>query len=424
MNRALYFFVISFFSILSLLAEEGQAFITTSSKKLDQQWVGQKLDIYLELHSPTWFSGTARFDIPEMKDAIIFKIPGSPVLGNLEKNGQNYTKQIHTFAVFTRRPGRVTIPAFNVEYGIARAGEKPERVKLKSKAITIETQIPKELMGKNFIVSENYSLEEHWTKDLKSNKFKVGDSIKRTIKQSTDNTLSMLLIPILIKAPPSFSIYPEKAKLNDAMVRGDFSAERSEAFSYLFKEEGEITFPEIKLYSYNPITNTTQEHILKAFKLKIAPNPLYKKEASNRIPEEDEEWPLWLLIFIPITLILFFHKKLKLQFSRWNEKRKQSEAYTFALLIKSAPKLEPNKLYAEVDLWVKKLGFASFEHLVKNSSSSSLKEQYSLLNQQLFNNSSDLVDRGLFINELRLARKLYLKKIKLLTKQEKAFFGF
>ena len=63
MNRLLLVFLPLF------IFAEGKPFIETNYKAKEEQWVGQKLDFYVELYSPTWFSGTPRFEIPEMRDA-------------------------------------------------------------------------------------------------------------------------------------------------------------------------------------------------------------------------------------------------------------------------------------------------------------------------------------------------------------------
>ncbi|EDM25510.1 hypothetical protein LNTAR_23614 [Lentisphaera araneosa HTCC2155] len=425
MNKRLTFIYFCLFSFLQIAAQEGAPFVTTSSKKLDKQWVGQKLDFYVELHSPTWFSGTPRFDIPEMKDAVIFKIPGSPVLGNLEKDGQSYTKQIHSFAIFTRRPGRVTIPAFNVQYGIARTGKDPERVTLKSKPLTLETQVPKELMGKIFIVSENYSLKEHWDKTPDSHSFKVGDSLKRTITQAADNNLSMILPPIIIQPTQQFLVYPDKAKLKDSMVRGDFSAQRIDSCTYLFKEETELTLPEIKISSFNPKNEEITEHKLDAVKLAIAPNPLYQEETTDQAMVEEKMKPWWFaLILIPLLALIIFRKQVQIRFQIWNQERKESEAYLFAEFAKKAPHLSPQQVYLEADLWVKKLGFSSVAKLIESNSNPSLKDQFNALNQELFTAPKSAFDTQVFIGELRKSRKAYLKNKSVLHKQKKSFLDF
>ena len=419
MNKRLTFIYFCLFSFLQIAAQEGSPFVTTSSKKLDKQWVGQKLDFYVELHSPTWFSGTPRFDIPEMKDAVIFKIPGSPVLGNLEKDGQSYTKQIYSFAIFTRRPGRVTIPAFNVQYGIARAGKDPERVTLKSKPLTLETQVPKELMGKTFIVSENYSLKEQWDKKPDSHSFKVGDSLKRTITQTADNNLSMILPPIIIQPTQQFSVYPDKAKLKDSMVRGDFSAQRIDSCTYLFKEETEFTLPEIKISSFNPKNEEITEHKLDAVKLAIAPNPLYQEETTAQAIVEEKMRPWWFaLMLIPLLLLIIFRKQVQIPFQIWNQERKESEAYLFTEFAKKAPHLSPQQVYLEADLWVKKLGFSSVAKLIESNSNPSLKNQFTALNQELFAAPKSAFDTQVFIGELRQSRKVYLKNKKVFRKQK------
>ncbi|WDE96209.1 hypothetical protein PQO03_10860 [Lentisphaera profundi] len=423
MNKLILFLFLSFF-IDAQENEISEAFVSTEYKQEEQQWVGQKLNFDIVLYSPTWFSGTPRFEIPEMADAIIFKIPGSPLPGRMDKNGKEFISQSHSFAIFTRKAGELNIPAFTVEFSIAQSGKEPLRVTTQSKVLELSTLLPSALKQKIFITCEDYTLEEQWDKNIKDGSFKVGDSLKRTITRTCRNSLAMLIPPIDVKTDKNFSVYPASPKLNNSMQRGDFSASRVEVFNYIFEKEGEIILPEIITYCWNPTTNKVAKSILKKQELKISPNPLYKNSQES-IPLQEEKFNfLYLLFLSPIILILIFRKKIIQLYKFRIDQYKKSEAYEFKVLIKDFPQQSTREQFLSLDQWAKKLSLKSVAELINDFGSIELKNQYLALSSSLFSEQASPFNSSLFIKELVLARREFLKSQKQELISNKKFLGF
>ena len=88
-------------------------------------WVGQLVAFHVDLLSPTFFSGTPAFDMPNLPGAILMKIDERPTLSTEEIDGVTYSIQRHAFALFPQRAGTLVVPAFQVRFAVAPAYGKP-----------------------------------------------------------------------------------------------------------------------------------------------------------------------------------------------------------------------------------------------------------------------------------------------------------
>ncbi|MCM8529532.1 MAG: BatD family protein, partial [Lentisphaeraceae bacterium] len=161
-----YLFVLSIFCIQLLNGQTVQPLVKTKISEMSERWVGQRVPFYVELYSPSWFAGTPRFEIPEMKNAIVYKESGSPAQATVEIDGNNYSKQSYSFSIFTQEPGKITIPSFTVDFQVAVPGKKPQKISLRSEPISVKTLLPKVLKGKAFVTTSSFKVNETWSKRL------------------------------------------------------------------------------------------------------------------------------------------------------------------------------------------------------------------------------------------------------------------
>ena len=115
-----------------------------SRLKTDQSvWVGQRVGFHVDLLSATFFSGTPKFSLPSLPGAVLLKIEARPVLSTEQIDGDTYSVQRHTFAVFPQKPGQMLIPAFQVQFAVAPAfGQPPVEQTLMTTQLRVEADMP------------------------------------------------------------------------------------------------------------------------------------------------------------------------------------------------------------------------------------------------------------------------------------------
>jgi hypothetical protein len=88
-------------------------------------WVKQQVAFHVDLLSPTLFSGTPAFDLPNVPGAILMRVEEHPTLSTEQIDAATYSMQRHDFMRFPQRAGTLLIPAFRVRFAVPPAYGKP-----------------------------------------------------------------------------------------------------------------------------------------------------------------------------------------------------------------------------------------------------------------------------------------------------------
>ena len=97
-------------------AVAGKPMVKAQMGSTGKIWAGQKTVVVVKLYSPTYFSGVPKFELPEVSGLVMMKVPGRPVIGSEQVGDNTYSVQQHEFFVYPRRAGKVTIPAFPIQF--------------------------------------------------------------------------------------------------------------------------------------------------------------------------------------------------------------------------------------------------------------------------------------------------------------------
>lgn len=194
-------------------------------------WVGQKIPLYIDLFSPSFFSGTPKFDLPEISGVRVMKIPERPVMGTKEIEGNSFSTQRHEFVLFSQRPGQVNIPSFTVRFGVSgQAGAPPKEIALKTSPLTLTPKMPPGAEKLVTIIStRDLTVTEKW--DPAPKDAVTGDAFTRTVTFQAPDIPGMAFLPMPELQIPGIGIYAEAPVVHDRMERGDFVGERTEIIS-------------------------------------------------------------------------------------------------------------------------------------------------------------------------------------------------
>ncbi len=211
-------------------------------------WVAQEVRFYVELMSPTLFSGTPRFELPEVPGVILMKEEGRPILGSTTVDDDSWTTQRHEFRAYAHRTGKITIPSFPVRFSVAPAfGSPPEVQRMKTAAMNFESRMPPGAEDVALLVSTTQlDANEKWSPSLDDErkiKLQVGDAIRRQISMEAVDVPGMALPPIDFPKPSGLAAYPMTPEVSDKTNRGDLTGTRTDGITYVCEQPGEFTFP-------------------------------------------------------------------------------------------------------------------------------------------------------------------------------------
>lgn len=330
--------------------------------------VRQPFRVTISVYTATWYTNPLQFNNLKIENAFI--IPFTRTLSSIEYiQNKKYASLTFYYLVIPYETGELEIPALEITATTPPVGEyKGIKIPLETRAQRIEIKELPESEEKLWMVAKNVNYRESWNKEL--DMLKVGDVLERTIVLNASGTLPSLIQPLELEKPVGVSLYPAPPELKDTRTAQDVNGRRTEHYSYLFEEEGEVTFPEEQFFWWNPSTHRVYSRTIPERVLQIAPNPnldmmvslkdsLDALQASALQVQEEEPFPwkkyglillaglLALYLLVRIILIIIRHirrrRKAYLASSRYELNRCRRA------LRKKDARVFTNTLYTWVD---------------------------------------------------------------------------
>jgi len=356
-------------------------------------WVGQKVSFYVELLSPTFFSGSPKFDLPGIPGVVVMKIEERPVLGSEQIGENSFTTQRHEFAIFPQRQGKIVIPSFPVRFGVAGAiGEKPIEHRMATGKIGFTAAMPpgaEELS--TVITTRNLNISEKWEPIPK--KAKEGDAFTRTVIMKAPDLPGMAFPPLPQMNIPNIGIYPKPPVVKNRMERGDFIGERIDKVTYVCETEGSITIPAITIHWWDMESEKLKTEVLPEITLEVAPGKTDKSmDEPGKTMSASSKWVIILILSILSGITFYvswrFGKSGTAYIKKLSTERAETEPAYFHRFLSACKSNDPLKTFNELMRWLDRVNKSSkaptlSDFLKQNSDIQLKKELLSLQNSVL-----------------------------------------
>ena len=403
----------SFGVAVSLLLLSALAMIPTTARGTDQAkaraaldtdlpvWVGQQVAFHVDLLSPTFFSGTPAFDVPNVPGAVLMKVDERPTLSTEQIDGVTYSIQRHAFVLFPQRAGTLAVPAFQVRFAVAPAyGKPPVAQQLRLDPLNVEVKMPPGAEGLSMLVSTtDLMVDDQWLPALSSDRtvhLKVGDALTRTLKRRVADVPGMVLPPISFGSYDGLGVYPKPPVVEDATQRGDFTGQRVDTVTYMCETVGTYHLPALSIPWFDVDDEQLKRVELPAVTLAVVENPsLAVDSPMSQAPQPQPAANLWwwiggLVIAICIAAWLFrhFYHPFAIRLSAWRSRRADREAAYFARLKTACRSGDAAMAYDALTHWIDRLydgeGAPTIEQFVHDAKDAELRDQKEQLERQLF----------------------------------------
>ena len=350
--------VLAFSLLPNCSAHAASPQVRVSIDTTQSYWVGQKIPFYVDLLSPGFFSGSPKFDLPEISGVLVMKIPERPVMGTEEIEGHSFTRQRHEFVFFPQRPGQLNIPSFTVRFGVSgQAGAPPKEIALKTTPLTLTPKMPPgaEKLG-TIISTRDLKVTEGW--DPAPKDAVTGDAFTRTITFQAPDIPGMAFPPMPELQIPGIGIYPEAPVVNDRMERGDFVGERSETVSYVMEDDGKRIIPAISFHWFDIASQTLKSEQLPEVTFKVSPSttgpssgqPFGQPAIAGSLKMI---FGMAFILMIIAAVVLWSRQKyLTVHIKSWQDKQKESESGYFKRLITACHGNDPQTALNALMKWV------------------------------------------------------------------------
>ena len=378
-------------------------------------YVGQPVRLWVEVMTRTWFLEAPRYPSSlEIRHAIVIPPEAFGVNASERIDGQTYAVQGRSFTVFPQTPGRFEVPPIPVELVVARddASRSPA-LTLVTDPLVIEARLPAGAVGHGLVLSTpELTVKESYDRGLEG--LRVGNSFKRQVTMTIEDSVAMLLPPIPFEASEGVAVYPVRPDIADRRNRGRMSGTRTDEATYVMEQEGTYQLPETTIWWWNLRTSTLEQEVLPGVDFTVNANPELASEHLGRPDQEastlaeepvvDESgwgWREWVLVLVALglgALVLRRIAERSRSESRDRVEKSESEEVFFQRFENAAREDDPAATYRALMSWLDRFEPlappASGRQFVIAADDEELAEAYAALEGRLFGGESSAGGAG------------------------------
>lgn len=347
------------FPCVTLAATEGRVRVHRPVKQ--EIYRGQKISFYVELLSSAVFSGTPRFELPDMAEGLLYAVQGSPVQGTATLNGVSYASQLYEFWFFPQKSGEITIASIPVQFATTDYQKTTvDKHALETQPLrVVVTEIPGVDSSKTIIVSDSFQAKQSWIPEP-TDGF-TGSAYTRIIHMEAKNLAAIFLPQIPFPDSEGASIYRKQPEVRDDNQRGEATGRRTDSATYLFEQEGQYTVPAIRITWWNNKRKTLEEVILEGSEFSIKPDPNRAQQAGQAVVAAKKQntllYPIVVLL-TTLTLLFFILHRYTSNIRAWitakKERYNQSERAYWVRLAAACKSGDLSLAYNRLYFWIRK----------------------------------------------------------------------
>lgn len=224
--------------------------------------VNQQVILYIDVATPRWFTGGTRIASIELPGVIVKQRNSLATNYSQRKEGVTWSHQRWEITLYPQQSGRFVVPSIDVDVQVSAPDGRSVKGRIATLPLTFDVSLPSPLLIQNghWLSASELKIEEQWELSRDAGELKVGDAITRTVTAHGEDTLSVLIPPILpsyvlkeqqqtVSHP--FQVYVQPPKLSDSQERGNYRSSRLEQAVYIVQSGGDIVFPALELQWWN-----------------------------------------------------------------------------------------------------------------------------------------------------------------------------
>jgi hypothetical protein len=288
-SRVLTGFLLLMTALGALAAEQSaapQGEIRFGAADREVRWVGQQLELHLELWTDGFSFADQSFVIPQVKGAYLLQPDASTVKLSDTRGGVPWQGLRYTLLLYPQQGGTLQVPSFDVNFS-ARAGfgAEPARFRFSTSPLEIEARMPPGAEpGSLLVTTSSFSMESSWTPRANPDgtaELKVGDAITLNVARRAQDVPGMVFSPLPDFTINGLGIYPASPGVNDRVNRGALTGERTDSVTFICEREGTYLIPEIRFQWWDPGREQLAEEQVSSLKLVVAANPAWAGESAG-----------------------------------------------------------------------------------------------------------------------------------------------
>lgn len=283
-------------------AQEG-AEIRFVAAKERPAWVGERIDLHLELWTRDLsFSGQA-FTLPEVQGGYLLQ-PDSTTLKMTERRGRETWQGLrYIFNLYPQRPGGVSVPSFGVRFSTSAGyGTEPRAWSFTTPELKVDAVLPPGAQpGTLLVTTTDFSLDARWEPESEKRgriELEVGDALVLSVERVARGVPAMVFAPLPDLAIDGLGVYPDTPVVDDRVSRGDLTGTRRDRVTVVCERPGTFRLPALEFQWWDPRQQQLNREAVPALTVEVAPNPAWATASESAHgagqPAFDWRW-LWLV---------------------------------------------------------------------------------------------------------------------------------
>jgi hypothetical protein len=374
------------------------------AERQEASWLGQELELYLELWSDGFSFGDQLFALPEVKGAYLLQADSSTVKLSENRAGEQWQGLRYTLLLYPQKAGRLEVPAFDVSF-LARGafGTEPVNFEFRTEPLFVEAKLPPGADGSRLMVtSTSFNMDVSWKPQIPADgplALKVGDALTLEVSRRARDVPGMVFPPLPDFVIPGLAVYPASPQVDDRVNRGSLTGSRSDSVTFVCETEGDYEIPELRFQWWDPAQEVMSEEVIPALQLQVEANPLYAA-TSGKSGGSAPDWRTWAFglsgLLLALFLAVFPGRKLWRRLAAYRKQhqleKEAGEPWAFREVQKACEQGSPAAAYRAINVWMSRLGGrerdVSLLQMAKASGDSALAREAEILQESLLSGSA------------------------------------
>lgn len=319
-----------------------------------ETWLGQQVNVYLDLETTGFSFADVHFSLPEVDGAVFMQTDTTTIKLSDTRNGESWQVLRYPLVLFPQKAGAMTVPPLSVRFRSASSfGAESRRFDLQTESLTLNVQRPPGTAAGVPVVTTP-AFELSYRREPEGRSLRTGDALQLSVTRRAQGVSGMFLDPIQFPAIDGLSAYPEPPVIEDRVERGALTGERIDAITWVFEEPGRCNFPELRFQWWDPGANQLRRSTVPPLAVDVTAGPFGAGQGSGI--REDGRPIRWAWPILAVTIIGAIAWAWR---RRPGRSRPGKIPSPYDALVEACRANDASLAYAQLSAWVAELSPAS-----------------------------------------------------------------
>lgn len=290
------------------LAQDGADIRVLAANK-DRIWVGERVDIHLELWTEALsFSGQS-FTLPEVRGGYLLQPDSTTIKMSERRDGATWQGLRYTFNLYPQRQGELEVPSFEVRFSTSAGyGSEPRPHIFRTQPVSVEAALPPGArQGELLVTTSDFKLDAAWDPaptDGSRMALMTGDALVLTVKREAVHVPGMVFEPLPEFTIDGLGVYVDKPTVNDRVSRGDLTGMRSDRVTLICERPGVYQLPSLTFQWWDPQHQQLRLETVPGPGIDVVQNPALAVAASREGTAAGFDFDkryLWILLAVALA---------------------------------------------------------------------------------------------------------------------------